>query len=335
MARPPRLEYAGALYHLMSRGNGRRRIFFGDDDCSRFLRQLRDNLGTFDVVLYGYVLMQNHYHLLVKTNQPNLSRFMQRLNTSYALYFRYKHRRPGHVLQGRYRAIAVEDDQYMLALSRYIHLNPVRTATARRLDKPQRVRLLETFRFSSYAGYVRPDAEEDWVCYDLRHHFAKTRPAARRHYRAHVHACLMEDDGPLLEAMRASSHAIGSCQYISTIEKQLKDRRTGEATDRDVRLPRQRTDLDTIDRIVAAHFGIDAETLKCHGRRAGEAKALAMELACRHSGLNQRQIGRHYGKISSMAVCMSRRRFREDQVRDDPSLQKRLAELEQRVLTES
>ena len=86
MARPPRIEYENALYHVTSRGNGRTTIFYTDDDRQRFLEQLRDNLETYDVVLYAFVLMANHYHLLIRTRRANLSRFMQRLNTGYGLY---------------------------------------------------------------------------------------------------------------------------------------------------------------------------------------------------------------------------------------------------------
>jgi len=318
----------------MSRGNGRKRIFFGDDDRLRFLRQLRDNLTTYDVVLYGYVLMDNHYHLLAKTRRANLSRFMQRLNTSYSLYFRYKHRRPGHTFQGRYRAKIVEDDEYLVSLSRYIHLNPVRTNAARRLNKLQRVRQLEAFRFSSYPGYAKAAAEEPWICYDLRKIFARSATAARRHYRGYVRSAVMEDDGPLLEAMRASRHAIGSQKFVAQIERTFKRRRTGQVTDRDVALPREQVDLQRIIAAVAAEYEIDAADLQQHGRRAGPAKAVALELACRHTVLNQRQIGQHFGKITSMAVCMARRRFREDQASQDPALQQTLARLQEEILAE-
>jgi hypothetical protein len=226
----------------------------------------------------------------------------------------------------------VEDDEYLVALSRYIHLNPVRTAAARRLSKPQRVRRLEAFRFSSYAGYVKAAVEEPWICYDPRKIFAASDTAARRHYRAYVRACVMDDDGPLLEAMRASPHAVGSEQFVARIEREFEQRRTGRPTDRDVELPRRQVDLERISRAVAEVYGIDPAVLREHGRRAGEAKAVALELACRHSGLNQREIGRHYGQITSMAVCMARRRFREDQAEPDRALPERLARLEEEIL---
>src|SRR5208283_3536769 len=102
-----------------------------------------------------------------------LARFMQRLNTSYALYFRYKHRAPGHVLQGRYKAKLVEDDEYLLPLSRYIHLNPLRTAASRRLGPAAQQRLLEKYPWSSYRGYVERAAAEERTCYELLAQFGR------------------------------------------------------------------------------------------------------------------------------------------------------------------
>ena len=110
------------------------------------------------VSLYAYVLLDNHFHILVRTPRANLSAFMQRLLTAYALYARYKHRRPGHVFQGRFRAKLVEDDVYLLAVTRYIHLNPVKIAACRRMNGRQRLARLE--------GYPRGRALMN-VSYDL------------------------------------------------------------------------------------------------------------------------------------------------------------------------
>ena len=100
MPRPPRIDFPNALYHVTSRGNGRATIFFHDDDRARFLGQLAHHLHLTSAVLYAYVLMDNHFHLLVRAPRANLSRLMQRLLTAYALYARYKHHRPGHIFQG-------------------------------------------------------------------------------------------------------------------------------------------------------------------------------------------------------------------------------------------
>ncbi len=120
MPRPPRTEFADARYHVTSRGNARQTLFFTDKDRERFLLQLEDNALTYGIELYAWVLMRNHFHLVLRTPRGNLSRFMQRLNSSYSLYFRYKRRKTGHVLDGRYKARLIEDDEYLSAVTLYV-----------------------------------------------------------------------------------------------------------------------------------------------------------------------------------------------------------------------
>src|SRR3974377_1733430 len=109
MARPPRIDFPDALYHVTGACNGGQQIFWTDDARRKFLGQLADGVHSAAVVLYAFAVLDNHFHLLARTPRANLSRFMQRLNTSYALYARYKHRRPGHQFQGRFKAKLVED----------------------------------------------------------------------------------------------------------------------------------------------------------------------------------------------------------------------------------
>ena len=101
MPRPWRIRYSGAKYHVTVRGNGRQQVFFKDDDYLRFLEQLEAALAQDEVILYSYALLPNHFHLFIETPLGNIQRFMQRLNTAYSMYFRYKHSRPGHCFQGR------------------------------------------------------------------------------------------------------------------------------------------------------------------------------------------------------------------------------------------
>ncbi|MDZ7620277.1 MAG: transposase [Patescibacteria group bacterium] len=314
MARSPRLNFPDGVYHVTSRGNGRARIVYNDDDRERFERQLRDNVQTYGILLYAWVLMDNHFHLLVRTPRANLSQFMQRLNTSYALYARYKHGRPGHQFEARFKAKVVEEESYLLAVTRYIHLNPIKIAACRRLTKAERVQRLEGYRWSSYPGYVAKRNSQEFVCYDVLREYGATFGAARRRYRAYVHACVTEDDEPLLEAMRASRHAIGEASFVEETEQRLGELRTGRVQDKDLALPVVTVAFDTVDRCVAERYGIDPEQLKQHGRRVGVAKAVAVELSCMLTGENARTVGLHYGGISCSAVGNIRRKVREGQL---------------------
>jgi len=126
MARALRIQYEGAMYHVTARGNDGRKIFLGKRDYDKFKEYLGEAKEKYRFLLNAYVLMTNHYHLVVETPQKNLSRIMHYLNSSYTTYTNIKRNRSGHLFQGRYKAIVVDKDSYLLELSRYLHLNPVR-----------------------------------------------------------------------------------------------------------------------------------------------------------------------------------------------------------------
>ena len=126
MARPLRLEHSGALWHVTSRGNERRSIFHDDADRTLFLSVLAEAVERFAWRLHAYVLMGNHYHLLLETPEPTLSRGMHRVNARYSQAFNRRYERSGHLLQGRFQAILVERERHLLELVRYVVLNPVR-----------------------------------------------------------------------------------------------------------------------------------------------------------------------------------------------------------------
>ena len=130
MARKTRLQYEGAIHHVTFRGNARADIFLDDADRERMMESLAERVESYQVRLYLYCLMSNHVHLVVETPQGNLSAFMGSLLTSYTVYFNLRHRRAGHVTQGRYSSPVVEGDDYLLKLSRYVHLNPVQVRRA-------------------------------------------------------------------------------------------------------------------------------------------------------------------------------------------------------------
>lgn len=126
MARPLRIEFPGAIYHVISRGNARQRIFDDDTDCQRFLNGLKTVVLACAWEMLSFALMPNHIHLFFRTLEPNLSCGMQRLLSGYANWFAKRHQQPGHLLQGRFKGELIEDDSYFWTVSRYIHLNPVR-----------------------------------------------------------------------------------------------------------------------------------------------------------------------------------------------------------------
>ncbi len=126
MARQLRIEYPGALYHVTSRGNEKKDIFRSIKDREKFLSYLSSAWERHGAVFHAWCLMSNHFHLMIETPEGNLSRIMKHINGSYTTYFNVKHKRAGHLLQGRYKAVLVQADTYAAELSRYIHLNPVR-----------------------------------------------------------------------------------------------------------------------------------------------------------------------------------------------------------------
>jgi len=154
MARSLRIQYLGAWYDVTSRGNERRRIFADDRDRKKLLEIVAKSVESFRVQVHCYVLMANHYHLLLMTPEGNLQAFMQRLNTAYSVYFNHRHGRSDHLLQGRYKAIVIEADPHLAELSRYLHLNPVRIRTHSQKEIAHKREIMSNYRRSRFPGYT-------------------------------------------------------------------------------------------------------------------------------------------------------------------------------------
>ena len=154
MSRPLRIQYKDACYHLTCRGNARQSIFLSDRDREKFLEILGLSLEVYQVHLLAFVLMTNYFHMIAKTPQANLQDFMRHFNISYTSYFNKSHNRSGHLYQGRYKSFLIDEDSYLLQVSRYLHLNPIHVSRLARVSHEQKKDYLNEYPWSSYHDYV-------------------------------------------------------------------------------------------------------------------------------------------------------------------------------------
>ncbi len=179
MSRPLRLEFPHALYHVTSRGDRRENIYADDDDRLRFLEILGTVIVDYNWLCHGYCLMDNHYHLIIETLDGNLSKGMRQLNGVYTQASNRRHGRSGHLFQGRYKAILVDKDRYLLELSRYVVLNPLRATGM--------VNRLEDWPWSSYSASVGDAPIPEWLTTDwILSLFDKRKKIALERYRQFV-----------------------------------------------------------------------------------------------------------------------------------------------------
>ncbi|RJQ52385.1 MAG: transposase [Nitrospiraceae bacterium] len=211
MARPLRIEYEGAVYHVTARGNERKAIFKEDPDRSLFLDILYKANKRYNILCHAYCLMDNHYHLIMETPEGNLSKGMRQLNGVYTLMFNKEHRRVGHIFQGRYKAILIQKESHLLEVCRYVVLNPVR---ARAVEKP------EEWKWSSYqatSGKSKPHEclSRDWILGQ----FAESRMAAQKRYEDFVMAGIGENG--IWKKVKGQS-LLGDDDFVDTLITYVK-----------------------------------------------------------------------------------------------------------------
>ena len=217
MARPLRIEYPGAVYHITSRGNARGMIFDDDHDRERFLKVFGTVVKNHRWLCHAYCLMGNHYHLLIETSEANLSHGMRQLNGIYTQAFNRRHDRSGHLFQGRYKAILVEKERYLLALCRYIVLNPVVAGM---------VSSLEDWPWSSYLATGGMVAAQAFLTLDwLLAHFASDRSDACRQY---VEFVRQGCDQPSPWADLRGGVLLGEDGFSDRFQPQLSEKRSLE-----------------------------------------------------------------------------------------------------------
>jgi len=317
MARPLRIEIEGAFYHVTARGNERRPIFLIERDFTRFLDRLERIYERYGVLIHAYVLMSNHYHLLLETPRGNLTAALHDLNTAYTNYFNRRHDRVGHLFQGRYRSILVDKDNYLLELSRYIHLNPVRAGMVRRP---------EVYRWSSYGSYLSSRSSPEWLQReDVLGQMDKNLAKGRRKYRRFVEEGLgREIRDPLEEVI--GGIALGGERFWEGLRKRLEQMKGGGEVP-GLREVHRKTDVRRIVEKVASFYGVSEERITQRGYPPHPGCQVALYLVRKKTDLSLNEIGGFFGKRHYTAVSAAFRRV-ESRRQQDGRLDRELSKIE-------
>jgi putative transposase len=316
MGRAWRIEYEGALYHVLSRGNERREIFFSDDDRRLFMATLGDMAERFEIDLYAYVLMENHYHLLFRTRRANLSRAMQWFGVTYTNRFNAKNGRSGHLFQGRFKNMLIENDAYLMRLSLYIHRNPLRAGIVTRLAD---------HHWSSYRAYAYGEKTPHWL--KTEEILTQFQNAQDRHaaYREEIQR-YSQEEARLWEDLR-HGFILGTKKFVEFVRQRFLP----DTPQRDI--PQQMhlikdLDLGQIMGKAIRFLGWNEVDWNKTARVSSDRvldRDLLLYLIWQMGVRTNTQIGEIFGLTGS---AISRRvRVFKSSVIQDPSLQKRMADL--------
>jgi REP element-mobilizing transposase RayT len=320
MARPLRIQFPGAFYHITCRGIERRRIYADDNDRHKFLALLTDSLETYQVVLYAYILMSNHFHLLIQTRKANCSEFMRHFNICYTGWFNWCHNRCGNLYQGRYKAYLIDADSYLLEVSRYLHLNSVRIRDLRAMDYERRWPYAQDYRWCSLPGYLNKSRIVEYIDYD----FILDMVGSRRAYRGFVLDGLKRDmENPFTKVK--SRIILGDDDFATEVKRYLQ---RGSCREQ----PSYRDIVTTVLEpevvlgILQREYGIGKGLLQRRGAH-GVLRGIAAELLYKYCEITQVQIGQLLGDIDYMSVCQLRKRLK-GKMQQDAVVMKRYSEIE-------
>lgn len=342
MARALRIQCPDGRYHVTARGNERREIYWDDADRFHFLEVLSQLGQRFGARVHAYVLMDNHYHLLLETPEPNLSRVMQWCNVSYSVWFNLRHRRSGHLLQGRFGADLVQDDAGWQEVARYVHLNPVRVGRlglgksaraasgAGPIAAPsaevvaERLQVLREYRWSSYPGYAGYGPPLDWVWQEPLARLCGGNTVEQRRI-----AFRQYTEGParqgVLEApwrRRVGGVVLGSAEFAEQLRQQA------HGNPREQKPLRAPTRAASWEQIVAALEQLKRESWNQFAERHGDwGRDAALWLGRRAGRLPLAQLGGLVGDLDYAVVSKAIARF-EQRLQADPQLREQLKRVE-------
>ncbi len=261
MSRAWRIEYEGALYHVLARGNDQKSIFIDDEDRHLFAALIGEMSERFKTDIYAYTLMDNHYHLILKTHNANLSRCMQWLGATYTRRFNIRHKKNGHLFQGRFKSFLMEDDDYLMRLSCYIHRNPLRAGMVDRLAD---------YKWSSYHAYAYGKNQETWLkTRPILSQFSGTRKELRLAYKKKVQTYSQEEKG-IWEDFRHGLF-LGSQSFVNLMKTTYFPEKPSKEKPQQQHMQRSIDPAEFLNR-AAGMFGCDLDEFKQAKRVEGADK---------------------------------------------------------------
>lgn len=294
MARPYRLQGENCLYHVISRGDDRKKIYTRPADYSRFMDYVIKAKERFQFSLYAYCLMTNHFHLLLETRLANISRIMHYIKGSYTTYYNIRHSRTGHLFQGRFKSIVVDKDNYFLELTRYIHLNPVRAGT---VSDPA------IYKWSSYRGYL--GGKDEYLDHaEVKRYLGMSSGQYQRFVAAGIKQPVD------LMANVYAGFILGSARFIKDRLKELRIQLADEEVVQKRVLLNDQEKSDRIIYCVEKRFHTTLARIKIDKRRPLRAKQVLIYLLREYTGLTNQAIGdmidMRYPAVSKAGLAVKR-----------------------------
>jgi len=322
MARPLRVEYPGAFYHVMNRGNAGEDVFITRRDREKFLEYLETASSRFSLRIHTYCLMSNHYHLLVETPEANLSQAIQWINVSYAVYFNNKRQRRGHLFQGRFKSLLVDADAYLKQLSRYIHLNPVRA---------EMVTSASEYPWSSYPFFIGKMKMPAWLVGDwILAQFGENLPEARRNYRAFVEKV---DPMRIKNPGRSpvGGFILGEVDFVDWIKETflVAEPQTKEKPQLTALQPG--VELREIVSAVCDWFGVGPDNIMIKGKKKNLARDVAIYLSRGLTRLSGKELGQFFGFVSGAAITVRYKTVAE-RIGEDKKLKRQIERLKGQII---
>ena len=310
MPRKARINSPGVLQHVMARGIDGRDLFKGDDDRNIFLNFFKKRLQEVGYKCYAWVLMDNHYHLLLRTSEKTLSGLMKPLNSDYARYFNRKRERRGYVFQDRYKSIATQDQFYIEQIVRYIHLNPYRAGLCRNMEQ------LNIFPWSGHSAIMGTVVRDFQDSNTILRRFGSEMKLSRQRYSEFIsEAMVATGEDALIVCIRRSNNAVqnrhsSDCWVIGDkefVEKVLKHDAKNRI--RIARYKREGWDLNRLALYVSKKMLITPEQLRNQSKRTiqSDARKVFCHIGSRELGFSSRDLG-EYLNISQAAVSASSRK---------------------------